>query len=390
MIRQLEMWGRWWTSGLWQASVQIAVLVLLVGIASYMLRRSSPVVRYLLWCIVLVRLCVPMGLTLPSTAPQRPMLTPAQREQMRSEWRARFGNSTEEERRARIASFRERAERERAIMTAAGVVWVCGSSLIVLLIGVRAFCLRRRIRALPLATDPEFLALVADCRAQMGLKRSVQVRIASDDECPAPAVTALFRPVIILPHTLATTWSAEELKPILMHELAHVRRRDISINWLQIVLQTFYFFHPLVWLANWKIRVLREEACDDLSIAKLGGLRQAYSASLLRAIELANSARPRWGVVGLAERKSDLVKRLRRLVQPEYVPTHEPRWKVAAKVVALGGMCLMLSGMVPVQAGYGPPRGGCHGRGMCHGASACKGKSAASAETKAASEESTK
>jgi bla regulator protein BlaR1 len=363
MIQQINMLGRMWAMSLWQASVQIAVFVMLVAIASFLLRRSSPVVRYCLWCLVLVRLCIPFGFSFtPSSASSTP-------EHTRAEWRARHAefHAREGAGGPHVSEFRERMARERRLMAATGATWLGGSFLIVVLVGWRAVFLRRRIRRLPLVTAPEFAALLDECVADMGLRRAIQVRMAPDDECPAPAVTALFRPVIILPQTMVNTWSAEELKPILIHELAHVRRRDISVNWIQIVLQTFYFFHPLVWLANWKIRVLREEACDDLSISKLGGLRHVYSSSLLRAIELANSARPTWGVVALAERKSDLVKRLRRVLRPEYRPAQESRLKIAAKVLALGSMCLLLSGMIPVHTMHHRP-GGCPCRAsMCHG-----------------------
>jgi beta-lactamase regulating signal transducer with metallopeptidase domain len=368
MMAQIQAIARLWGASLMSASVQIAVLVLLVAAASFLLRNSSPLVRYSLWCIVLVRLCLPMGLFLPSAvSPKPPAHTPAQRAQRVAEWRASHPeHASSSGRQVRTAEFRERIARDRRITTAVGMAWLGGSVLIVFIVAIRALCLRRRIRSLPAVSSPGFCAFVQQCANEMGLRRTIQVRVAPDDECPAPAVTALFKPIIILPRTMVETWDFEELKPLLLLDQAHVRRRDISINWLQIVLQTLYFFHPLVWLANWKIRSLREEACDDLSIDKLGGSRHAYSASLLRAIELASAARPTWGAVALAERKSDLVKRLRRVLGPEYKPAQESRLKVACKVLALGGSCLLLSGMVPVQAqpGY---RGHCGSRTQaCH------------------------
>jgi beta-lactamase regulating signal transducer with metallopeptidase domain len=319
-----------------------------------------------------------MGFSIPTTTQPHTPISSAERAQRVAEWRAHHPEAVSAtDRQARMAEFRERVHRERRIMTAVGVAWIAGSVLIVFIVGLRAFCLRRRIRKLPFVTAPEFLSLVNSCAADMGLRRAIQVRMAPDDECPAPAVTALFKPVIILPQTMIESWEADELKPILLHELAHVRRRDISINWLQIGLQTLYFFHPLVWLANWKIRTLREEAADDLSIAKMGGLRHLYSASLLRAIELANTARPAWGAVALAERKSDLVKRLRRVLRPEYRAPQETRLKIVAKVFVMGGLCLLLSGMVPVQPQH-HQFGGCAGRsGMCHGGKTASGKCAA-------------
>ncbi len=341
MSETLMTLGRAWALTLYEASWQIALLVAAVSVVSFLLRRSSPAVRYGLWCIVLVRLCFPAAVDFSAFGGRD---APTQAE--RAAWRERRA-SGEFRTRESPAVWRERIARTRTGLTVTSAVWGAAFASLALFIGFKAVRLHRRIRTLPEADDPEFLSLLRECSGEIGLRRRIQVRYAPDAECAAPAVTAVFKPVVILPETMVKSWSRLDLKPILMHELAHVRRCDVIVNWIQIVLQCVYFFHPLVWLANWKIRSLREEACDDLSISSLGGRRSGYSNSLLRAVELANGARPMCGAVALHERRSDLIKRVRRLLSKGYKPCREGRTAVALKVAALGSACLLFSGIVP-------------------------------------------
>ena len=66
------------------------------------------------------------------------------------------------------------------------------------------------------------------------------------------------------------------LEMILAHELAHVRRWDYVVNWLQVFIETLLFFHPVVWWLGRDMRRLREECCDDLAISVCGD-RGAYA-----------------------------------------------------------------------------------------------------------------
>jgi beta-lactamase regulating signal transducer with metallopeptidase domain len=67
----------------------------------------------------------------------------------------------------------------------------------------------------------------------------------------------LLRPRIVMAEsTLALP--REQLRAVFLHELAHLRRRDLMVNTVQIVLQALWFFHPGLWITNWLIRRERE------------------------------------------------------------------------------------------------------------------------------------
>lgn len=131
----------------------------------------------------------------------------------------------------------------------------------------------------------------------------------------SPAVCGLVRPVILLPRALAERLSPEQLRAVLLHEAFHLRRKDVWVNCAQALLQIVYWWHPLLWLANARIRRLREEAVDDAVMLALRDEAESYAPTLLEVAKLAFH-RPLMslGLVGIMESRSALRKRIERLV----------------------------------------------------------------------------
>ena len=106
-----------------------------------------------------------------------------------------------------------------------------------------------------------------------------------------------------------SSWDAAQLRSVLMHELAHIRRRDTAVQCLTQIACALHWFNPLVWLAAWRLHVERERACDDLVLAS--GVRPSeYAGHLLHVATKLSPAR--WtAACGLAmARKSSLEGRL--------------------------------------------------------------------------------
>ena len=96
---------------------------------------------------------------------------------------------------------------------------------------------------------------------------------------------------------------------ILAHELAHVSRHDFLANLLQTLVETLFFYHPAVWWLSHRIRVERENCCDDLAVAALGN-RVEYGRALLALEELRGTTT----VLALGVRSGPLLDRVRRLL----------------------------------------------------------------------------
>ena len=68
-----------------------------------------------------------------------------------------------------------------------------------------------------------------------------------------------------------TGLSPEQLEAVIAHELGHIKRFDVAVNFFQVIAETLFFFHPAVWWLNKRIRADREDCCDDVAVAACGG-----------------------------------------------------------------------------------------------------------------------
>src|SRR6185436_14771851 len=94
-----------------------------------------------------------------------------------------------------------------------------------------------------------------------------------------PAVVGLLRPVVLVPAGALTGLPAEQMKAMLLHELAHIRRCDYLVNLLQSIVEALLFYHPAVWWVSGQMRSERELYCDDAAVA-VGGDVLTYARAL--------------------------------------------------------------------------------------------------------------
>ena len=78
-----------------------------------------------------------------------------------------------------------------------------------------------------------------------------------------------FKPKIIISPQVLSYLSKEDLEHIFLHEMMHIKRKDILANWIMIVVQAFHWFNPIVWYAFSKMRKDREIICDYWVLARL-------------------------------------------------------------------------------------------------------------------------
>lgn len=176
--------------------------------------------------------------------------------------------------------------------------WLAGA-VVVLVTGVIA-CLRTlavfRRESLPLPA--QWREEIADAARACGLRRIPRVLVSP--EIPGPAVTGLFRPLILLPHSFDEAFDREERRLILRHELTHVRRGDLLVNGIVVLLQAVHWCNPLVWFAFTRFRADRELACDGVVLAmSREDDRPQYGHALLKVESAMVPVAWRLGFLGL-------------------------------------------------------------------------------------------
>ncbi len=165
-------------------------------------------------------------------------------------------------------------------------------------------------------------------------------------DVPVPLVFGMLRPRVLLPERLVSQLGDDELRMVLAHEAAHIRRRDTVASLYMFVCFVLFYFHPAVWLARREWQLDREAACDRSAIERTGADAHGYAAMLLkvsagadRAPVLALSAVPTYRT---------LERRINEMKQPKNnLRSGRAVWALLALLVSAGAVPVVLTQRQP-------------------------------------------
>lgn len=160
-------------------------------------------------------------------------------------------------------------------------IWVTGSILMFLSLLFELFALRflpKSKKKIPAAWE----IVLQQTRQQYGIRP--KIKLAFSPQVKTVFTYGYFKPVIVLPG-IARNWEKVQIRAVLLHELAHIKRRDFLTNLLVQVVKVIYWFNPLVWIATSRIRLEAEQACDDL-VLQSGMQPWEYGQQLVDAAKM--------------------------------------------------------------------------------------------------------
>jgi len=158
-------------------------------------------------------------------------------------------------------------------------------------------------------TDQEIAELLEDCKMQMGVQTIVGVVVT--DKVKSPALFGFVRPRLLLPEGLLEALSLDELHHVFLHELAHLRRRDIYTSWWAAVLQIAHWFNPLIWFAFRRMRADQEMAADALVLRQMAPEEPpAYGRTIVGLLERFSQPHYVPSVAGILEEPSHIERRM--------------------------------------------------------------------------------
>lgn len=348
IVEFLNESGRlWWEHArgmAWQVALVVGVLW---GIDRLLASKVSARWRHLLWALLLIKLMLPVDLALP-TSPAYFIRSapPAQDVAPTGEWRVTVGDpvaGTDGASMYPLFTGRD-LERRRPQLTWLGgcfLAWLSGSAGLLVYVAWQG---RRWRSSLRNAHDGDARAneMLANVAQGIGLRRVPGLVVHELSE--GPVVWGLTRPSVVLPRWLLSNLDDGQLRDVLLHEVAHVKRWDLWWNHLQTLLQILYWWHPLVWIGNARMRRVREEATDEAAVMARGGEPDGYARTL---IEVARAALRRpvltLGLLGILESRHALRSRVERLAAGPVRTRHGLDWWVGLGTVALGVVLLPLA-----------------------------------------------
>ena len=219
--------------------------------------------------------------------------------------------------------------------TIALFAWAAGASLILARMIVGLLAVLWMSRRTPAVTSAPWLAQAQSLARDLGLKN---VRFLRTGASRMPMAWGIFRPSVLMPAD-ADTWPAHRVRVVLLHELAHVKRRDCLTHLVAQIACAAYWFNPLAWMAARHLRTERERACDDLVLAA-GTRGSDYADQLLDIARVMRAGRFPAVLAGASlamAQRSQLEGRLMAILDPS-VPRRgltRARAAAAATVFAL-------------------------------------------------------
>jgi beta-lactamase regulating signal transducer with metallopeptidase domain len=167
-----------------------------------------------------------------------------------------------------------------------------------------------------------------------------EVKIYESSIIKVPSVVGYFKPMILLPVSAMTHIPVEQLEAIVAHELAHIKRHDYLINLFQSIIDTLFFYHPIVWIIQQRIRKERENCCDDLALSYSKG-QIIYIKALTSIHEI--PAQAGFPLLAMGSGKYHLLDRVLRILNNRKMKTNLKDKLLAGLILASAIVIILLN-----------------------------------------------
>lgn len=222
-------------------------------------------------------------------------------------------------------------------------IWIIGVlgilTYILLINGLILF----KIRKLPVCESELILERLQECQSKLKIRN--HVAIVYEDSIKSPAIIGLWHPKIMISPEIVNRLSAKELSYIFLHELSHMKRRDLLINGLVLVLQVIYWFNPIIWYALHQMKQDCEIACDATALAVLKTEEhKKYGKTIISMLQLLSESKWVPGTLGFVSKFNT-----RRIIMITEYRRTTLKWTVAALALTLVVGCSSLNNPINSQ-----------------------------------------
>ena len=224
-------------------------------------------------------------------------------------------------------------------------LWAVIAAAIVLSLTWSSLVVRRLVRRSRALDDPSWMTPLYEVSDRMGLQEPPRLLLSPDAKMPFAC--GLVTPTIVLPAE-CESWSHERRLAVLLHELAHVRRRDLVGHTLGRLVCAAYWFHPLAWTAARQLRAESERACDDLALS-CGTRATDYAEHLLDIVTSVRRETTPMVALAMARRK-EFEGRMLAILDPELRHSTPSRRQSATLIGALAVISILVGAATPAPA----------------------------------------
>ncbi|HDR7734176.1 TPA: M48 family metalloprotease [Bacillus thuringiensis] len=163
-------------------------------------------------------------------------------------------------------------------------VWLAGVNVLAAITFLTNRRLYSYIKKQPDITDEQAITVFNRCKQSMKTKKAVSLRLAG--KIASPTVFSFFRPKVLLSKKHMKVLNEQQLQYVFYHELAHIKRNDVAVNWIMYSLILLNWFNPILWYAYFCMREDQELACDAYALTFIDKEEQiAYGHTIITLLE---------------------------------------------------------------------------------------------------------
>jgi len=315
-----------------RTTVQASLLICLVLLIQWAFRHRLGVRgRYLLWLVVVARLAMPWippshlsvynllphswlqgfeaALSSHEGGPAHSAMTNSLSTDRSFSRSASSVDGLSKNESTRRMQSREGQTLAGRIIIPLSLLWLVGVCALAGYTVIRNWRLGQRVRRGRLVTDPMVLALLKDCKRMVGTQARVSVIMT--DAVDSPSLYGCLKPKLLLPCSISSKRDLQTLRFIFLHELAHLKRRDIFVGGITSVLHILHWFNPLIGYGFKQLHSDRELACDGFVLSLLHPDETSdYGHTIVRQVEGLLTLRRLPTLAGLCGERTHIKQRI--------------------------------------------------------------------------------
>jgi len=191
------------------------------------------------------------------------------------------------------------------------VIWLIGTAIVLGVTVIVNIQFRKKWKKEAINADSYEYRVLSECKSKMRINKDIPIYYTKS--VSGPVLYGLICPCLLLPYELKNRFSMEELTCIMIHELAHMKRKDIAVFWLMAILKAVYWFNPIIWYGLYRMRQDCEVACDALALSNMNGDENIkYGHTIINMLKRASSLKAQEVVstASMADNKKQIIRRL--------------------------------------------------------------------------------
>ena len=283
LLPTLDFWGEPWLASLWRASWQGSLAIFVAWFVIHWCKFLSPRVTCWIWRFVCFKLIFALFWIEPIAIPLLSESSVPASPASAVTTTVLHTNTPTTHAQAEAFDFpsqhSERPGRQQTLGSILCALWAAGGLFGCAVTARQWLTLRRLIHSATAPSSDELTVALREEASRLDVRRSPELRISL--QVRSPLLAGIWRPTILLPASAQNASERPTLRIMLAHEIAHLKRHDLTWNWLPTAVGWLFFFHPLVWVMLRRWSEAQEAACDELLIQRRVATAADYGRFLL-------------------------------------------------------------------------------------------------------------